>query len=98
MPEITITLSDEVLARLREVAEQRGESPEQTVEALIESTLPQEPLRFVDADDPKGFKRMLSHFGSLTWPGTEGTIVNTTNEEIDRILAEEYMNPHDDKP
>jgi hypothetical protein len=35
--------------------------------------------------------------GSIpAWPGIEGP-VNTTNEEIDRILASEAMNPHDDE-
>jgi hypothetical protein len=32
--------------------------------------------------------------GSLTWPGVEGT-VTTTNDEIDRLLAGEMMDPRE---
>lgn len=40
--------------------------------------------------------RALSVIGSFTLP--EGMEPISSNEEIDRILAEEAMNPHDDEP
>jgi len=33
--------------------------------------------------------------GTVHYPGVTGK-VNTTNEEIDRLIAEEAMNPHED--
>lgn len=96
MVQLTISLDEETLARLRELAQQRGESLEETAKALIKATLPPEtPL--LSPHDPTGFEPLMSLAGSLIWPGTEGMVVNTTNEEIDRILAEEAMNPHEDE-
>lgn len=96
MTQITIALDDDVAARLRSLAQQRGETVEQTVRALLTATLPSAMSEFrVDTDDPDGSKLILGMSGSLLWPDAEGT-VNTSNEEIDRIVAEEAMNPHDD--
>lgn len=94
MTELTISLDEETVSRLREIAQQRGESVEQAVKDLITSNLPPETPR-LSPDDPKGFKRLMSMSGSLTWPEGMGPV--GTNEEIDRILAEEAMNPHDDE-
>lgn len=92
MTQITIPLDDESVARLRDLAQQRGESVEQSAQALLLSTLPQAPARLAP-DDPDGSRLILSMLGSIpSWPGIEGA-VNTTNEEIDRILASEAMNP-----
>ena len=89
---LTIPLDDESVARLRDLAQQRGESVEQSAQALLLSTLPQAPVRLAP-DDPDGSRLILSMLGSIpSWPGMEGA-VNTTNEEIDRILASEAMNP-----
>ncbi len=89
---LTIPLDDESVARLRDLAQQRGESVEQSAQALLLSTLPQAPARLAP-DDPDGSRLILSMLGSIpSWPGMEGA-VNTTNEEIDRILASEAMNP-----
>lgn len=97
MTRITIALDDDVAARLRAMAQQRGESLEQTVRALLTSTLPPAtPVLRVGSDDPDGSRLILGMSGALMWPGIEGT-VNTSNEEIDRIVAEEAMNPHDDQ-
>lgn len=89
---LTIPLDDESVARLRDLAQQRGESVEQSAQALLLSTLPQAPARLAP-DDPDGSRLILSMLGSIpSWPGMEGA-VHTTNEEIDRILASEAMNP-----
>jgi hypothetical protein len=97
MTQITIALDDEVAAQLRALAQQRGESVEQTVRELLTSTLPPAmPAPRIGSDDPDGSRLLLSMSGSLMWPGVEGT-VDTPNEEIDRIVAEEALNPHDDQ-
>lgn len=96
MTQITIPLDDESTARLRELAQQRGESVEQTAQALLLSTLPQGNTGLAP-DDPDGSRLILSMLGSIpAWPGIEGP-VNTPNEEIDRILVNEAMNPHDER-
>ena len=97
MQEITIPLDDQSAARLQELARQRGETVEQTAQALLRSTLPPPPPPFAP-DDPDGSKALLAMAGSFGyWPGHEGEIITTTNEEIDQILAEEAMNPHEDE-
>ena len=97
MAQITIALDDEVAARLRALAQQRGGSVEQTVRELLTSTLPPAmPVSRLGSDDPDGSRLLLGMSGSLMWPGGEGT-VETPNEEIDRIVAEEAMNSHDDQ-
>lgn len=104
MMQITIPLDDESARRLRELAQQRGESVEQTAQELLRSILPPAPdVKAVPTarpepgppDDPDGSQAILRMAGSITWPGVEGP-VTTTNEEIDRLLAEEAMNPHED--
>lgn len=95
MTQITISLDEDTAAQLRELAQQRGESVEQIAQQLLTSTLPLAMSR-LDPDDPDGSGLILSMSGSLTWPGSEGT-VGTTNEEIDHIVAAEAMNPHDDE-
>jgi len=97
MQEITIPLDDQSAARLQELARQRGETIEQTAQALLRSTLPTSspPTPFAP-DDPDGSKAILALSGTAKYPGIVGK-VNTTNEEIDRLIAEEAMNPHEDE-
>lgn len=100
--QITIPLDDESARRLRELAHLRGESVEQTAQELLRSSLPPDanvpptahPTSDLPPEDPDGSQAILRMAGSLTWPGVAGQ-VTTTNEEIDRILAEEAMTPHD---
>ena len=97
MQEITIPLDDQSAERLKALAKQRGETVEETAQALLRSTLPPPPAPFAP-DDPDGSKALLAMAGSISsWPGHEGEVTHTTNEEIDRILAEEAMNPHEDE-
>jgi len=97
MYQITIPLDDDSAERLRELAHRRGESVEQTAQALLLSTLPPPVETSLAPDDPDGSRLIMSLLGSIpNWPGVEGP-VTTTNEEIDRILADEAMNPHDDQ-
>ena len=108
--QITILLDDEAAARLREVARQRGESVERTAQALLLSALSSSLSSSVsassavaliaahlDPDDPDGSKAITALLGTVHYPGVTGK-VNTTNEEIDRLIAEEAMNPHTPKP
>jgi hypothetical protein len=99
MIQITIPLDDDSAARLRELAQLRGESVEQTAQALLLATIPPatptaRPAPALPSDDPDGSQLILRMAGSITWPGVEGP-VNTTNEEIDRLLGAEAMNPHE---
>lgn len=97
MASITISLDDDEVARLLPLAQQRGETIEQTAHALLRSTLPASEQTELSPDDPDGTQLLLSLLGSIpNWPGVEGP-TETTNEEIDRIIAEEAMNPHDDE-
>jgi hypothetical protein len=95
MQEITIPLDDQSAERLQELARQRGETVEQTAQALLRSTLPPPPAPFAP-DVPDGSKAILALSGTAQYPGIVGK-VNTTNEEIDRLIAEETMNPHEDE-
>lgn len=100
MPQITIPLDDDSARRLWELAQQRGESVEQTAQKLLRSTLrlavlPSRPTNGLPPSDPDGSQMILLLAGTIAWP-VVGESVNTTNEEIDRLLAEEAINPHDD--
>lgn len=95
MQEITIPLDDQSAARLQELARQRGETVEQTAQALLRANLPLPTAPFAP-DDPDGSKAILALSGTAQYPGIVGK-VNTTNEEIDRLIAEEAMNPHEDE-
>ena len=104
MTQITIPLDDESVMRIQELARQRGETVEQTAQALLLSTLPASAeataaiAAHLTPDDPDGSRLIRSLAGSIPfWPGSEGKVTHTTNEEIDRILAEEAMNPHEDE-
>lgn len=102
MHQITIPLDDQSATRLQELARQRGETPEQTARALLLATLPTATPAGTPAatcfppDDPDGSKAILALSGTIHYPGATGK-VNTTNEDIDRMLAEEAMNPHADE-
>ena len=102
MTQITIPLDDESAARLQELARQRGETLEQTAQALLRATLPSVAYAAAAGaaqlapDDPDGSRLIRSLAGSIPfWPGSEGRRTHTANEEIDRILADEAMNPHE---
>jgi hypothetical protein len=103
MEQITIPLDDVSATRLRALANARGESVEQTAQALLLSTLPPvtptsppaSGMPGLSPDDPDGSRLLLSLAGSLTWPGSTGT-VHITNEEIDCLLAEAVMHPQED--
>ena len=102
MTQITIPLDDESVMRLQELARQRGETVEQTAQALLLSTLPAsaEATAAIAAhlapDDPDGSRAILAMSGTVHYPGVTGK-VTTTNEEIDRLIAEEAVNPHEDE-
>lgn len=93
MAELTIALSDEVAARLRSFAAQLGETPEEVAKSFIEASLPPPSLQLAP-DDPDGTKMALSLIGALSGLGIQPF---NTNEEIDRVLAEEAANPHEDE-
>lgn len=101
-------LDDQSVERLQEIAHQRGETVEQTAQALLLSTLPTPspaaptipptPRTRLAPDDPDGTRLIRSLAGSIpSWPGHEGQVTHTTNEDIDRLLADEAMNPHADE-
>lgn len=97
MQQITIPLDDQSAARLQDLARQRGETVEQTARALLFSTLSTDATTAtrLPLDDPDGSKAILALSGTVHYPGITGQ-VTTTNEEIDRLIAEEAMNPHAD--
>lgn len=98
MRQITIPLDDQSAERLQSLAAQRGETVEQTAQALLRATLPPAtpPLSPLAPDDPDGSKAILALSGTVHYPGVVGK-VTTTNEEIDQLIAEETMNPHADE-
>ena len=102
MTQITIPLDDESVMRIQELARQRGETVEQTAQALLLSTLPAsaEATAAIAAhlapDDPDGSRAILAMSRTAHYPGITGK-VTTTNEEIGRLIAEEAMNPHEDE-
>jgi len=97
MQEITIPLDDQSAERLKALAKQRGETVEETAQALLRATLPAAVSTTPFAsDDPDGSKAILALSGTAQYPGIVGK-VNTTNEEIDRLIAEEAMNSHKDE-
>ena len=93
--------------RLRAVARLRGETLERTAQALLLSALaslasaPSAPSASAVApiaahlDDLDGSKAIEALLGTVHYPGVTGR-VNTANEEIDRLIGEEAMNPHED--
>ena len=98
MREITIPLDDQSAARLEELARQRGQTLEQTAHALLLGTLPaaSAPAFGLAPDDPDGSRLIRSLAGSIPfWPGSGRMGTQTTNEDIDGILADEAMNPHE---
>ena len=98
MQEITIPLDDQSTERLKALAQQRGETVEETARAVLRANLPVIIPTTLAPDDPDGIRLIRSLAGSIAyWPGHEGQTTNTTNEEIDRLTAEEAMNPHADE-
>ena len=98
MQEITIPLDDQSIERLRELAQQRGQTIEETAQAVLRANLPVRLPTTLPPDDPQGIQLLRSLAGSTAyWPGYEGQQTNTTNEEIDQLIAEEAMNPHEDE-
>ena len=98
MQEITIPLDDQSAERLKALAKQRGETVEETAQAVLRASLPVTIPTTLAPDDPDGIRLIRSLAGSIAyWPGHEGQTTNTTNEEIDRLTAEEAMNPHADE-
>ena len=98
MQEITIPLDDQSAERLKALAKQRGETVEETAQAVLRANLPVTIPTTLALDDPDGIRLIRSLAGSIAyWPGHEGKTTNTPNEEIDRLIAEEAMNPHADE-
>lgn len=87
---ITITLGDDQLARLRELAERHGQTPEQAAAALLESLLPR-PDHFWGAGSPP-ITSALDLSGLVDDP----TIPTLNSDAIDRLLAAEAAEPHTD--
>lgn len=98
MQQITIPLDDQSAERLQEIAHQRGETVEQTAQALLLSTLPSQTTTPAPSapDDPDGSRAIMALAGTVHYPDVTGK-VTTTNEEIDRLIADEAMNPHADE-
>lgn len=102
MRQITIPLDDQSAERLQALARQRGETVEQTAQALLRATLPvatppSAPVATpFTPDDPDGSKAILALSGTIHYPGVTSKVA-TTNEEIDQRIAEEAMNPHADE-
>lgn len=108
LTDITFPMHVTSLSALQALAHQRGESVEQTAQYLLESSVAAlaptpapgpagTPPFILSPDDPNGAKAVEALLGSIPhWPGMEGP-ADTTNEDIDRLIGEEAMNPHDDE-
>lgn len=87
MASITISLDEGQRDRLEELARRRGQTPEEIITSWVEAMLPAlEPaaqIPQVSTLDIVGAWDDVEPFGS--------------NEEIDRVLAEESVNPHADE-
>lgn len=81
MTSITIALDGARVARLREIADRRGQTVEQVIESLIETLLPQ----FPDSPDLASTSSTLDLAGIIADP----TVKPLTAREIDELLAEE---------
>lgn len=94
MIELTISLDEVTTARLREMAQRLYASPEDLAAKWITFVMAPRPL-------PLALREVEDNLRALDAIGQWGQgqpVVNTTNEEIDRILAEESVNPHDEEP
>lgn len=89
--ELTIVLDEQVADRLREIAEQRGESPEQLLASWAEG-LARSSTSIAGGQNQKRYSS-LDIIGSL--PDIEP--IRGGSREIDRLIAEEAINPHDDE-
>lgn len=102
MTQITISLDDESVQQLQNLARRRGDTIEQTAQSLVSSALPlssptalSSVMASLSPDDPDGSKAIKTMAGTVHYPSVTGK-VRTTNEEIDRRIAEEAMNSHDE--
>ena len=89
MAELTISLDEETVSRLREIAQQRGESPEQVLASWAEEL----------AQSSASASHKQKRYSTLNIGGilTDVEPLTDGNEEIDRLIAEEAINPHDDE-
>ncbi len=91
MQHLTIALNDDQIEHLRELARQRGETPEQAAASLLGILLPTSaPARETAAPT-------LSSALDLSGLVDDATIVPLSSEDMDRLLAAEALNPHDDQ-
>lgn len=87
MANITIPLSDSQRTRLEQIAHQRGQTPEEIVASWVDAMLP--------PTQPSASAQRRSTLDIIgSWTDVEPF---GSNDEIDRVLAEEAINPHDDE-
>jgi len=86
---ITLALDDEQVARLRQLAEQRGATVERVAESLLDASLTRQTITIpVTAS---ALPSTLALAGIIIDP----TIAPLSAREIDDVLAGEAMNLHD---
>lgn len=90
MATFTISLDGERADRLKRLAEQRGETPEQTIEHLVDDVLDESKQR---QQTSSGYNSTLDLAGIINDP----TIKPLSAREIDEVIAEEMVNPHADE-
>lgn len=88
MTSVTIALDDEQAKRLQHFAQEHGQTLEQAIQSLLDSALPG------DLRQPSSptFASTLALAGIINDP----SIAPLTAREIDEILADEAVNPHDE--
>lgn len=89
MASITIPLSDSQRNRLEQIAHQRGQTPEEIVASWVDAMLP-----------PTQLNASAQRVSTLDLSGSLDDLNIApfgSNEDIDRLLAEEIANPHDDE-
>ena len=90
MTSITIALDDEQAERLQRFTEERGQTLEQAVQSLLDRALPE------TAGKPTNPSPLFTSTLDLAGIIDDPSVAPLTAREIDEILADESLNPHDE--
>lgn len=91
MERLTIALDDEQMRLLRAYAERRGQTPDEAVVALLGTV-----LCSAGATPAASAPALTSALG-LSGLVNDPTIVPLSAQDMDRLLAAEALNSHDDQ-
>lgn len=91
MERLTIALDDEQMRQLRSYAELRGQAPDEAAAVLIGAFLS------ATASASAGGASALTSALDLSGLVDDPTITPLSAQDVDRLLAAEALNPHDDE-